>query len=195
MNIKLHYMYLSYNLVTLSSRPMGPDLLASGSKPAQPLHIFILGPFRSLDGSKKDFNRLTRLKNHLIRLGYDAFLSTSRDRADGTDLRGLSPRQKTLELVMFSDLNLFIFTKAGVRNGLVAELTEVQTRYPEIAWKHVILLEKGLELSSILDESKRGVLSIGPVKQIVYDNDKELSEVAQQIAFNYAQARISRSQP
>ena len=110
-------------------------------------------------------------------------------------MRGLSPRQKTLELVRFSDLNLFIFTKAGVRNGLVAELTEVQTRYPEIAWKHVILLEKGLELSSILDESKGGVLSIGTVKQIVYDNDKELSEVAQQIAFNYAQARISRSQP
>ena len=43
-------------------------------------------------------------------------------------MRGLSPRQKTLELVRFSDLNLFIFTKAGVRNGLVAELTEVQTR-------------------------------------------------------------------
>jgi len=174
---------------------MGPEPVSLRSKPAQPLHIFILGPFRSLDGSKKDFNRLTRLKNHLIRLGYDAFLSTGRDRADGTDLRGLSPRQKTLELVRFSDLNLFMFTKTGVRNGLVAELTEVQTKYPEIAWKHAILLEKGLELSSILDESKGGVLSIGPVKQVVYDNDKELLEVAQQVAFNYSQARISRSQP
>jgi len=88
-----------------------------------------------------------------------------------------------------------MFTKTGVRNGLVAELTEVQTKYPEIAWKHAILLEKGLELSSILDESKGGVLSIGPVKQVVYDNDKELLEVAQQVAFNYSQARISRSQP
>ncbi len=95
-----------------------------------------------MDGSKKDFNRLIRLENHLTRLGYDAFLSTDRDRSDGTDLRKLSPRQKTLELVRFSDLNLFIFTKTGVRNGLVAELTEVQTRYPEIAWRHVILLEK-----------------------------------------------------
>jgi hypothetical protein len=174
---------------------MGPEHLATGSKQAQPLHIFILGPFRSLDGSKKDFNRLIRLENHLTGLGYDAFLSTDRNSSDGTDLRRLSPRQKTLELVRFSDLNLFIFTKTGVRNGLVAELTEVQTRYPEIAWKHVILLEKSLELSSILDESKGGVLSIGPVKQIVYDNDKELLEVAQQVAFNYAQARISRSQP
>jgi hypothetical protein len=170
-------------------------MLAAGSKPAQPLHVFILGPFRSLDGSKKDFNRLARLENHLTRLGYDAFLSTDRDRANGTDLRGLSPRQKTLELVRFSDLNLFVFTKTGVRDGLVAELTEVQTRYPEIAWKHVILLEKGLELSSILDESKQGVLSIGPVKQIVYDNDRELWEVAQQVAFNYEQARTARTRP
>jgi len=110
-------------------------------------------------------------------------------------LRGLSPRRKTLELVRFSDLNLFVFTKTGVRNGLVAELTEVQTRYPEIAWKHVVLLEKGLALSSILDKSQGGVLSIGPVKQIIYDNDQELLEVARQVAFNYAQARTSRTQP
>ena len=110
-------------------------------------------------------------------------------------MRELSPRQKTLELVKFSDLNLFVFTKTGVRNGLVAELTEVQTRHPEIAWKHVTLLEKGLSLSSILDEFQGGVLSIGPVKQIIYDNDEELLEVAQQLAFNYAQARSFRTQP
>lgn len=110
-------------------------------------------------------------------------------------MRGLSPRQRTLELVKLSDLNLFVFTKTGVRNGLVAELTEIQTRHPEIAWKHVILLEKSLALSSILDESQGGVLSIGPVKEIVYDNDQELLEVAQQVAFNYAQARTSRTQP
>ncbi|OLD55844.1 hypothetical protein AUI46_03365 [archaeon 13_1_40CM_2_52_13] len=95
---------------------------------------------------------------------------------------------------MFSDLNLFVFTKTGVRDGLVAELTEVQTKHPEIVWKHVILLEKGLGLSSILDESQGGVLSIGPVKQIIYDNEQELLEVAEQVAFNYAQARSSRIQ-
>jgi len=95
---------------------------------------------------------------------------------------------------MFSDLNLFVFTKTGVRDGLVAELTEVQTKHPEIGWKHVILLEKGLGLSSILDESQGGVLSIGPVKQIIYDNEQELLEVAEQVAFNYAQARSSRTQ-
>jgi hypothetical protein len=64
-----------------------------------------------------------------------------------------------------------------------------------MAWKHVTLLEKGLDLSSILDESQGGVLSIGPVKQIIYDNDQELLEVAQQVAFNYAQARTSRTGP
>jgi hypothetical protein len=170
-------------------------VLAAGSKQVPPFHVFILGPFRSLDGSKKDFNRLIRLREHLIGLGYDAFLSTDRDNADGTDLRGLAPRRKTLELVKFSDLNLFVFTKTGVRNGLVAELTEVQTTHPEIAWKHVTLLEKGLSLSSILDESQGGVLSIGPVKQIIYDNDQELLGIAQQVAFNYAQAKTSRTPP
>jgi len=54
-----------------------------------------------------------------------------------------------LKLVRFADLNLFICTKTGIRNGLVAELTEVQTRYQSLAWKHVVLLEKDLELSSI----------------------------------------------
>ena len=54
-------------------------MLAAGSKPVAPLHIFIFGPFRSLDGSKKDFNTLIRLREHLTRLGYDAFLSTDRD--------------------------------------------------------------------------------------------------------------------
>src|SRR5438128_9679951 len=151
---------------------------------AKVLRIFILGPFRSIDNSKRDFNRLTTVRKHLTELGYDAFLSVDRGIVGKVDLRKLSPRQKTLRLVRFADLNLFIFTKTGIRNGLVAELTEVQTKYPEIAWKHAILLEKGLELSSILDESKGGVLSIGPVKQIVYDNDQELLEVAQQIAFN-----------
>jgi len=59
----------------------------------------------------------------------------------------------------------------------------------------VTLLEKGLGLSSILDEPHGGVLSIGPVKQIIYDNDKELLEVVRQVAFNYAQAKTSRIEP
>ncbi len=148
------------------------------------LHIFVLGPFRSLDNTKEDFDRLTRFRNHLTGLGYDTFLCVDRDSAAGMDLRKLSPRQKTLELVKFADLNLFIFTKTGVRNGLVAELTEVQTRHPDLAWKHVVLLEKNLQLSSILDESQGGVLSVGPLKQMIYDNDEELLEAAGQVAFN-----------
>jgi hypothetical protein len=159
------------------------------------LRIFILGPFRSLDNSKKDLNRLTKLKNHLTGLGYDAFLSVDRDTAGKVDLRKLFPRQKTLELVRFADLNLFIFTNTGIRNGLIAELTEVQTRYPGLAWKHVVFLEKNLRLSSILDESQGGVLSVGPLKQIVYDDDAELLEVAEQVAFNYAQAKVSGVKP
>ncbi len=155
------------------------------------LHIFILGQFRSLDDSKKDFSRLKKLKKHLTRLGYDAFLSIDRDTAGGIDLRSLAPRQRTLELVRFADLNLFVFTKTGIRNGLVAELTEIQTRYPELATKHVVLLERNLQLSSILDESKGGVLSLGPVKQLVYENDEELMEVAEQVAYNYSLAKAT----
>jgi hypothetical protein len=161
----------------------------------QTLHIFILGPFRSLDNTKKDFNRMTRLKNHLTRLRYDAFLSIDRESLYDTDLTKLTPRQKTLKLVEFADLNLFIFTKTGIRDGLVAELTEVQTRHPDLAWKHVVLLEKNLELSSILDESQGGVLSIGPLKQMTYDNDEELFEAAEQAAFNYTLAKASGTKP
>jgi len=157
------------------------------------LRIFILGPFRSLDNSKRDFNRLTTVRKHLTELGYDAFLSIDRDTADKVDLRKLSPRQKTLKLVRFADLNLFIFTKTGIRNGLVAELTEVQTRYPGLAWKHVVLLENDLELSSILDESQGGVMSLGPLKQMVFDNDGELLEAAEQVAYNYTLARATGS--
>ena len=162
---------------------------------AKVLRIFILGPFRSLDNSKRDFNRLTAVKNHLTELGYDAFLSVDRDIVGKVDLRKLSPRQKTLRLVRFADLNLFIFTKTGIRNGLVAELTEVQTRYPTLAWKHVVLLEKDLGLSSILDESQGGVMSVGPLKQVVFDNDLELLEVAEQVAYNYTLAKATGTKP
>jgi len=159
------------------------------------LRIFILGPFRSLDKSKKDFNRLKKLRKYLVNLNYDAFLSVDRDTADGIDLTKLPPRQRTLELVRFADLNLFIFTKTGIRNGLVAELTEVQTRYPDLAWKHVVLLQRDLQLSSILDESKGGVMSTGPVKQITYDNDQELFDVSEQVAFNYSVAKATGTKP
>jgi hypothetical protein len=159
------------------------------------LRIFILGPFRSLDNSKKDFNRLTALRKHLTGQGYDAFLSVDRDTASAVDIRNLSPRHKTLELIRFADLNLFIFTKTGIRNGLVAELTEVQTRYPGLAWKHVVLLEKDLEFSSILDESQGGVLSVGPLKQIIFDNDKELLGAAEQVAYAYTLAKATGARP
>ncbi len=33
------------------------------------------------------------------------------------------PSRKTLEVVKFADLNLFLLTKTGIRNGLVAEFT------------------------------------------------------------------------
>ena len=46
---------------------------------AKVLRIFILGPFRSLGNSKRDFNRLTAVKKHLTEQGYDAFLSVDRD--------------------------------------------------------------------------------------------------------------------
>ncbi len=42
---------------------------------AQALRIFILGPFLSLDNSKKDFKKLTKLKKHLARLGAERFVS------------------------------------------------------------------------------------------------------------------------
>ena len=100
-----------------------------------------------------------------------------------------------MKFVRFSDLNLFIFTKTGIRNGLLAELTEVQTRYPGLAWKHVVLLEKDLEFSSILDESQGGVMSVGPVKQIVFDNDWELLEAAEQVAYNYTLAKTTGTKP
>jgi len=58
------------------------------------LRIFILGLFRSLDGSKRNFNRLTAVKKHLTELGYDAFLSIDRDTASKVDLRKLSPGRR-----------------------------------------------------------------------------------------------------
>jgi len=169
-----------------------PDMNRSDAKV---LRIFILGPFRSIDNSKRDFSRLTAVKNHLTELGYDAFLSVDRDIVGKVDLRKLSPRQKTLRLVRFAELNLFIFTRTGIRNGLVAELTEVQTRYPGLAWKHVVLLEKDLELSSILDESLGGVMSVGPLKHMVFDNDGELMEAAEQVAYNYTLAKATGTKP
>src|SRR6266571_3346824 len=85
--------------------------------------------------------------------------------------------------------------KTGIRDGLVAELTEVQTRYPGLAWKHVVLLESGLEISSILDESQDGILSIGPLKKMEFDTDGELLDAAQQVAYNYAIAKATGTRP
>ncbi len=153
------------------------------------LKIFILGAYRSIDGSTKDFDRLSMLERWLVNLGCDAFLAANRNRIDSIDLQKLSPREKTLRIVQHADLNLFVFTRTRIRNGLVAELTELQTRFPQLSWKHVILLEKDLTLSWIIDESKGGLLSITPVKQITFEDERELREVAQQVAFNYASAK------
>src|SRR5947199_9089462 len=95
---------------------------------AKVLRIFILGPFRPIDNSKRDFNRLTTVTKHLTELGYDAFLSVDRGIAGNVDLRKLSPRQKTLRLVRFVDLNLFICTNKAIPNDWVAKLTDIQTR-------------------------------------------------------------------
>ncbi len=159
------------------------------SRVDEQLKVFILGSYRSADGSEKDLGRLSLLEAHLASRGYDSFLAMTRDTAGHTDLRGLSPREKTLRLARFADLNLFVFALTGVRNGVVAELTELQVRYPGMSWKHVVLLEEGLTLSSILDESKAGILSIGPLKQVVFENDEVLLEVAEQVAFNFASAK------
>ena len=104
------------------------------------LHIFILGSYRSFGGSHRDPDRLLALEQHLAKLGYDAFLAIHRDSVGNVDLRKVAPPLKTQELVRFADLNLFVFTKTGVRNGLVAGLTETQTSQPD--------------LTAILDESK-----------------------------------------
>lgn len=71
----------------------------------------------------------------------------------------------------------------------------MQARFPELSWKHVVLLEKNLGLSSILDEARGGVMSIGPLKHIIFDNDQELLDVAEQVAFNYASARAAGRKP
>ncbi len=159
------------------------------------LHIYILGSYRSIDESKRDLNRLLRLEEHLQGLGYDAFLAVHKDRLGTIDLKKISPREKTQQLVRFADLNLFVFTKSGVRNGLVAELTETQASQPDLTDKHMVLIERGLTLSSIIDESKGGILSIGPIRQIHFDSDEKLLEVAEQVAFNYAAAKRANLRP
>lgn len=93
--------------------------------PVPDLRVFILGSYRSTDGSRRDIGMLSLLERHLAGLGYDSFLAINRKRIDDLDLRGLSPREKTLRLAKNSDLNLFVFSATGVRNGLVAELTEL----------------------------------------------------------------------
>ncbi len=95
----------------------------------------------------------------------------------------------------FADLNLLVFTKTGVRNGLVAELTETQTNQPDLTDKHVALIEKGLRLSSILDESQGGIMSIGPVRQIHFDKDEDMILAAGQVAFNYSLAKRANRTP
>jgi len=159
------------------------------------LHIFILGPYRSVDGSNKDLNRLLALEQRLSKLGYDAFLAIHRDSVPGVDLRRMTPRLKTQKLVRFADLNLFVFTKSGVRNGLVAELTETQTSQADLTDKHVALIEKGLTLSALLDEAQSGIMSIGPIRQILFDDDEELLLIAEQVAFNYSQAKRANMKP
>ena len=59
----------------------------------------------------------------------------------------------------------------------------------------MVLLEKDLELSSILDESQGGVMSVGPLKQMIFDNDGELVEAAEQVAYNYTLAKATGTKP
>ena len=158
------------------------------------LRIFILGPFKSFDNSKDDLVRLTKLRD-CLRSRYDAFLSFDKETVGKTDLKKLSTRERTLKLARFADLNLFVFPKTGIRDGVASELTEILTRFRSIRWKHVVLLDSGLKPSEILDKSKGGIFSIGPIKIIEYENDNELIDVAEQVAYSYSQARLSGTKP
>lgn len=154
------------------------------------LLIFILGAFRSSDGSSKDLDMLKRLRNHLVGANYEAFLSFDRDAVLGKAFASLPPRKKTLELVQLSDLNIFVFTKTGIRDGVVAELTEIQVRFPNLSEKHVVFVESGLQLSSIIDQSKGGIMSVPPVKTIDFDNEGELFDTASQVAYAFKEAKL-----
>jgi hypothetical protein len=129
------------------------------------------------------------LRNHL-RQTYDAFLSFDKDEVLGQSFAKLTPREKTLKLIQASDLNLFVFTRTGIRDGLVAELTEIQVRFPQLANYHVALIENRLSLSSILDEAQGGIMAVPPIKQIFFDNESELLDTAAQVAYNFNQAKL-----
>ena len=159
------------------------------------LIIFVLGAFRSLDNSTHDIDKLKRIRDRLIAEGYDAFLSFDKDSVLGNAFAQLPPRQKTLKLVQTSDLNLFVFTRSGIRDGVVSELTEIQVRFPHLSEKHVVLIESGLQLSSIIDQSQGGIMSVPPIKQLFFDDENELLEIAAQVAFNFNSARAEGYKP
>lgn len=157
--------------------------------------IFILGAYRSLDGTDHDLTILKDLRDHLRDENFDAYLAIDDRALELLDGRDPPPWQKTRDLAKMSHGLFFVLTGSGRLEGVSAEVTTLQLEEPHRADRRVVFHEEGQPLSAVLDPEKEGVLGVPPVTVVTYRDEQHLRSVAVAHATRIELDRLRRPPP
>ena len=157
------------------------DALSSTSQEERPFRIYVCGSYRDIEGNGREAKSLLRRVETALRAdGFDAYTQLH---PRAKDLAGdLKPAPMTRKLEEVSDLVVYIGTPTAREGGWVAELSDIQARYPEGAWKRAVLVHENFHVSGVLDNAQEGHLSEPFVPIIEWASEAELIKVIERLA-------------
>lgn len=162
---------------------VGPALEGQDERP---FRIYLCGSYRDLHaGTREAKALLLRVEAALREMGFDAFTQLH---PRAVDLAGrLPPAPMTRRLEELSDLTAYVGVPFGREGGWVAELSDIQARYPDGAWKRAVLVHAGFHVSAVLDNAREGHLSAPFVPVIEWETEAQLVRIVSRLAVHLAE--------
>lgn len=147
----------------------------------RPFRIYICGSYRDIDAHSREGKALLRRVEAALReMGFDAYTQLHPRAAQIAG--NLKPAPMTRKLEIESDLTVYIGVPTAREGGWVAELSDIQARYPEGAYKRAVLVHEDFHVSGVLDNALEGHLSDPFVPVIVWAAEQELVKVISVLA-------------
>lgn len=165
---------------------MDLDVATGEGEEERPFRIYLCGSYRDVSGDARRAKALLlRVEAALREMGFDAYTQLH---PRAVELAGrLPPAAMTRRLEELSDLTVYVGVPFGREGGWVAELSDIQARYPQGAWKRAVLVHVDLPLSAVLDNARAGHLSQPFVPVIEWATEDELVRVASRLAVHLAE--------
>ena len=165
---------------------MDEAVVAEETDEARPFRIYLCGSYRDVDPRAREARALLlRVEAALRAEGFDAYTQLH---PRAVELAGrLAPAPMTRRLERLSDLTVYVGVPFAREGGWVAELSDIQARYPEGAWKRAVLVHADFHVSGVLDNAREGHLSAPFVPVIEWETEAQLVRVASRLAVHLAE--------